>query len=141
WGRGDSVWACENKRGNCSDFHSLFISLARSQNLPAIFEIGFSVPKKQSGDITGYHCWAKFKPHGKDWIPADISEASKDPKMTDYSSGTRSEARGALCGGRDLVPAPPQDGEPLNFLVFPYVEVDGKPYKETKPKISFEDVK
>jgi hypothetical protein len=25
WGRGDVVWACTSKRGNCTDFHSLFI--------------------------------------------------------------------------------------------------------------------
>jgi transglutaminase-like putative cysteine protease len=30
WGQGDAVWACDNKYGNCSDFHSLFISLSRS---------------------------------------------------------------------------------------------------------------
>ena len=35
WGRGDSVWACDSKTGNCSDFHSLFISLARNQKIPA----------------------------------------------------------------------------------------------------------
>src|SRR5262245_34253902 len=30
WGQGDANWACDSKYGNCSDFHSLFISLARS---------------------------------------------------------------------------------------------------------------
>src|SRR5262249_3527281 len=41
WGRGDAVWACDSKYGNCTDFHSLFISLARSHKIPAKFEIGF----------------------------------------------------------------------------------------------------
>src|SRR5216684_8047075 len=27
WGRGDAVWACTSKRGNCTDFHSLFIEI------------------------------------------------------------------------------------------------------------------
>ena len=40
WGRGDAVWACENGHGNCTDFHSLFISLARAEKVPAKFEIG-----------------------------------------------------------------------------------------------------
>ena len=44
WGQGDSVWACENGRGNCTDFHSLFISLTRAQHIPAQFEIGFLLP-------------------------------------------------------------------------------------------------
>src|SRR5947207_2846041 len=83
-GQGDSVWACESKYGNCTDFHSLFISLARSQKIPAQFEIGFPIPEKRSADemseVPGYHCWAKFRPQGKGWIPVDISEASKNPK-------------------------------------------------------------
>jgi transglutaminase-like putative cysteine protease len=44
WGRGDSVWACDSRYGNCTDFHSLFISLARSQHIPAKFELGFPIP-------------------------------------------------------------------------------------------------
>src|SRR5437763_451579 len=46
WGRGDAVWACDSKYGNCSDFHSLFLSLARSQGVPAKFEIGFPLPAR-----------------------------------------------------------------------------------------------
>ncbi len=44
WGNGDSDWACDSGYGNCTDFHSLFISLARSQKIPAKFEIGFPLP-------------------------------------------------------------------------------------------------
>src|SRR5262249_15632414 len=61
WGRGDAVWACDSKFGNCTDFHSLFISLARSRKIPAKFEMGFSIPTKPGkGEIKGYHCWAWF---------------------------------------------------------------------------------
>ena len=45
WGRGDVLYACEAKKGNCTDFHSLFIAMARSQGIPARFEIGFSLPR------------------------------------------------------------------------------------------------
>src|SRR5579864_6878384 len=31
WGRGDVLYACDAKKGNCTDFHSLFIAMARSQ--------------------------------------------------------------------------------------------------------------
>src|SRR5262245_35712363 len=52
WGRGDVNWVCDSKFGNCTDFHSLFIALARSQKIPARFEIGFAVPEKRgAGDI------------------------------------------------------------------------------------------
>ena len=61
WGHGDALYACSAKHGNCTDFHALFISMARSQHIPARFEIGFSIPTdKHSGEIPGYHCWADF---------------------------------------------------------------------------------
>src|SRR5712691_8071144 len=44
WGHGDVLYACEAKKGNCTDFHSLFIAMARSQGIPARFEIGFPLP-------------------------------------------------------------------------------------------------
>ena len=47
WGQGDSVWACDSKFGNCTDFHSLFISLARGNKIPAKFEMGFPIPPKR----------------------------------------------------------------------------------------------
>src|SRR5581483_806687 len=61
WGHGDVLYACSAKKGNCTDFHSLFIAMARSQGIPARFEIGFPLPDdKHSAEISGYHCWAEF---------------------------------------------------------------------------------
>jgi transglutaminase-like putative cysteine protease len=142
WGEGDSVWACDNKTGNCSDFHSLFMSLARSRSIPAKFEIGFPLPDKRgSGDVPGYHCWAKFLPEGKGWVPVDISEANKRPEMRDYYFGNLTENRVAFTTGRDLTLVPKQEGEPVNFLVYPYVEVDGKvwPQEKITKKFAFQD--
>src|SRR5439155_13718790 len=128
--------------GNCSDFHSLFISLARSQKIPAKFEIGFPLPARHgAGDIPGYHCWAKFRPEGKGWVPVDISEANKDPKMRDYYFGNLTPDRVAFSTGRDLGLVPRQAGGPLNFFVYPYVEVGGKPYPQVEPHFSFRDLK
>jgi uncharacterized protein (TIGR03000 family) len=144
WGRGDSVWACDSKYGNCTDFHSLFISLARAQKIPAKFEIGFPLPEKRGeGEIAGYHCWAFFSPKGQGWYPVDISEANKNPKMKDYYFGNLTEDRITFTTGRDITLVPKQDGEPLNFFVYPYVEVDAKTYPADKVKrtFSFEDVK
>ena len=138
WGRGDSDWACDSGYGNCTDFHSMFISLARAQKIPAKFEIGFPLPEKRgSGEVAGYHCWAKFKPKGKDWIPVDISEANKNPKMRDYYFGNLTEDRVTFSLGRDINLVPKQDGESLNFFVYPYVEVDGKPYPAEKIRRKF----
>lgn len=54
WARGDVLHACEAKKGNGTDFHSLFIAMARSQGIPARFEIGFPLPAdKRSSEIAG----------------------------------------------------------------------------------------
>jgi uncharacterized protein (TIGR03000 family) len=143
WGRGDVLWACDSKHGNCSDFHSLFISLVRANRIPAKFEIGFPIPEKRgAGEVAGYHCWAKFRPQGKGWVPVDISEASKNPSLREYYFGNLTEDRVTFSTGRDITLAPKQDGDPVNFLIYPYVEVDGKPYSNDKVqrKFSYEDV-
>jgi hypothetical protein len=143
WGQGDAEWACDSKYGNCSDFHSLFISLARSKKIPAKFEMGFPLPETRGkGEITGYHCWAKFQPTGQGWVAVDISEANKNPEMADYYFGNLTEDRVAFSVGRDISLVPKQAGPPLNFFVYPYVEVDGKPYASDKieRKFSFEDI-
>jgi transglutaminase-like putative cysteine protease len=142
WGQGDAVWACDSKYGNCSDFHSLFISLARTEQLPAKFEIGFPLPEKHGkGTIGGYHCWAKFTPDGKTWIPVDISAANqlraKDPKMVEYYFGNLTEDRVTFSVGRDLTLVPPQAGPPLNFFIYPYVEVEGRPYPSENVRRTF----
>jgi transglutaminase-like putative cysteine protease len=54
WGRGDALWACDAKRGNCTDFHSPFIGMLRADGIPARFDIGFPLPEnKDKGDIAG----------------------------------------------------------------------------------------
>jgi transglutaminase-like putative cysteine protease len=141
WGRGDAEWACDSKRGNCTDFHSLFISMARSQRIPARFEIGFSLPaNKTSGEIPGYHCWAEFYDLKYGWVPVDISEAWKDPSRKDYFFGAHDADRVQFSMGRDLILSPPQAGEPLNYFVYPYVELDGKKSDNVLNRFSFADI-
>jgi hypothetical protein len=133
WGRGDAVWACESGFGNCTDFHSLFISLARSEHLPAKFEIGFPIPEKRgSGQVVGYHCWAKVLVQGHGWIPVDISEANQHPSKRAYYFGHLDENRISFSTGRDLILVPAQARPPLNFFVYPYIEVAGKPLPQSQ---------
>jgi len=141
WGRGDVLYACDAKKGNCTDFHSLFIAMARSQGIPARFEIGFPLPNdKHSGEIAGYHCWSDFFLDGKGWIPVDISEAWKHPEKRDYFFGSHDVNRVQFSMGRDLRLNPPQDGKPLNYFVYPYVEVDGREYPNVSLAFSFADI-
>ena len=143
WGRGDATWACESRFGNCTDFHSLFISLARTSDLPAGFEIGFGLPATRGrGDVAGYHCWATFYADGHGWVPVDISEANKHPDRRDYFFGHLDADRVTFTSGRDLTLVPPQAGPPLNFFVYPYAEVAGVPWpaENLTKRFAYEDV-
>jgi transglutaminase-like putative cysteine protease len=140
WGRGDTLWACDSKHGNCTDFHSLFISMARSQHIPGRFEMGFSVPENQSAsDIAGYHCWAEFYTHERGWVPVDISEAWKHQEKRDYFFGAHDVNRIQFSVGRDLELSPKQQGDRLNYFIYPYVEMEGKPYPNVANAFSFSD--
>jgi len=141
WGHGDVLYACDAKKGNCTDFHSLFIAMARSQGIPARFEIGFPLPSdKHSAEIAGYHCWSDFWIDGKGWIPVDISEAWKHQDKRDYFFGSHDVNRMQFSIGRDLRLSPPQEGKPLNYFVYPYVEVEGQEFPNVALAFSFTDV-
>jgi transglutaminase-like putative cysteine protease len=142
WGRGDAVWACDAKRGNCTDFHSPFIGMLRAEGIPARFDIGFPLPEnKDQGQIPGYHCWAEFYAPKTGWIPVDISEAWQAKEKHDYFFGSVDSNRVQFSTGRDITLSPRQDGGPLNYFVYPYVEVDGKPYEKLEKQFSFEEVR
>ncbi len=130
WGRGDFQYACDVGKGNCTDFHSYFIGLCRNLGIPAYFEMGISVPRDPDGGETGtYHCWAYYW-NGSAWIPVDISEADKHPERADYFFGNHDADRLAFSVGRDIVLNPPQKGQPLNYFVLPYAEVDGQVHND-----------
>jgi transglutaminase-like putative cysteine protease len=142
WGRGDALWACDAKRGNCTDFHSLFIALVRAEHIPARFDIGFPIPEKTAaGMIPGYHCWAEFYIERLGWVPVDISEAWQNPSKHDYFFGSIDDNRVQFSTGRDITLAPPQDEGPLNYLVYPHVEVDGVGYEKVDQQFAFSDEK
>lgn len=142
WGRGDTNWVCDSGYGNCTDFHSLFISLARSQGLPSRFEIGFSIPTdKTAGPIAGYHCWAWFFADMRGWVPVDISEADKHPELKEYYFGNLTADRVMFSLGRDLELVPQPASEPLNFFIYPHIEVGGQvlPKENVELQFSFAD--
>jgi len=142
WGRGDAVWACDAKRGNCTDFHSPFIGMLRVDGIPARFDIGFPLPEnKDKGDIAGYHCWAEFYAPKTGWVPVDISEAWKAKQKEDYFFGSVDANRVQFSTGRDVALSPKQDGPALNYFIYPYVEIDGRPYDKLDKQFSFEEVK
>ena len=140
WGRGDSAWACDHRFGNCTDFHSLFIALCREQQIAAKFEIGFPISLDEpNGNVGGYHCWAKFAASGT-WNAVDISEANKAPDRSDYFFGNLPPDRITLSVGRDLVLSPPTTSPPINFLVYPHVEVEGQIHTSLQKDFEYRDL-
>ncbi|CAN0599869.1 unnamed protein product, partial [Ectocarpus sp. 12 AP-2014] len=126
YGTGDAVYACDALTGNCTEFHSLFISLARSAGIPSRFAVGASIPSdRDEGGISGYHCWAEFYAEGK-WWPVDISEANKYSALATYYFGRHPANRIEFTKGRDLVLEPGPTSGPINFLAYPVMEQAGK---------------
>lgn len=140
WGKGDPIWACTNKRGNCTDFHSLFIALANAQGIPARFEIGLPIPSKiKEGSISGYHCWAQALDSKQGWIPLDISESKKRGDVNAFFYQLPPD-RILLSVGRNIVLNPPAQGKPLNFFSDPYAEADGRKIETLQARYYFKVV-
>lgn len=145
YGTGDAVYACDALSGNCSEFHSFFISLARSAGIPARFAIGAAVPSERNeGGIDGYHCWAEFFAEGK-WWPIDVSEANKYTPLSTYYFGRHPANRIEFSRGRDLELSPAPESGPVSFLAYPILEVNGistpaKTFFGFKRKISKADL-
>jgi transglutaminase-like putative cysteine protease len=142
WGRGDIYYACDARRGNCTDFHAIFIGYCRALGIPARFSIGLPLPPERGhGEIKGYHCWAEFFTKQTGWVPIDASEAAKNPDKRKYFFGAHDENRVEFTRGRDLTLTPKQAGPPLNYFVYPYAEADGQPVENVVRTYTFEDMK
>lgn len=138
-GIGDVQALLENLSGKCVDISSVFVAMSRSVGVPAREVLGTRISKE--GDITGaYHCRAEFYLPGYGWVPVDPSDVLKlrweqklkldDPKTVEvrrYLFGAQSETYIDFGTGRDVTLSPEQKGEKLNYFMYPYAEIDGKP--------------
>jgi transglutaminase-like putative cysteine protease len=142
WGRGDAIYACDARTGNCTDFHSLFIGMSRASGIPARFVMGFPVPDGiTEGEIPGYHCWAEFYIEGMGWLPIDASEASKHPEKWNDLFGGLDAHRVQFTIGRDIrIESMGDHAEPLNYFIYPHVLVDGKPHGEVQRQVRFSEL-
>jgi transglutaminase-like putative cysteine protease len=136
FGYGDAVYACGAGYGNCTDYHSYFITLARSVGIPARFAIGAAIPSSRNdGGVNGYHCWAEFYAEGK-WWPVDISEADKYTNLATYYFGHNPANRFEFSRGRNIIVDPLPESGSINFLAYPILEVGGERVK-LKPTLGF----
>ena len=156
---GSSAYCLTFRTGNCTDFESLWTSLARAKGIPTQIVYGsFLKPELRDRDEDqSYHCWAMFYAPGLGWVPHDVAVADlykadipitttnarlvrlttsdgtfgADPAKVNYFFGNLDERRVVWSHNRDLIMDPKQDGEPVNALPKAYIEVDGKVLPET----------
>ena len=69
----------------------------------------------------------------------DISEAWKDKAKQDYYFGSITENRLEFTQGRDITLEPAQNGGPLNYFVYPYVELNGQEFKNVEVTFKYKD--
>ncbi len=132
----------DTKGGKCVDIHSVFVAIARAADIPAREILGIRIPKGEKGDMTkAQHCWAEFFLPGYGWVvvdPADVTKITLEQKLSgqwlkphkEYYFGAVDENRIAYGIGRNIILNPPQDGERLNYFMYPYSEADGIPLNE-----------
>lgn len=151
---GSTEYCLTTKTGNCTDFHSLWTSLARAAGIPTRIVYGSFFKKDLDGQDAdqSYHCWPEFYVSGIGWIPHDVAVADifagdfqttpeneklvrlttgdgyrgADKAKVDYYFGNIDERRVTWSRGRDLTLSPKQEAGPVNALPKAYVEVDGK---------------
>ncbi|MGH8069133.1 MAG: transglutaminase-like domain-containing protein [Candidatus Entotheonellia bacterium] len=155
---GSTTYCLTFRTGNCTDFESLWTSLARAKGIPTRIVYG-SFFKPDLNGVDGdqsYHCWATFYAPGLGWIPHDVAVADMyvgemvatpdnevlmrrttadgifgaDRAKVEYYFGNLDERRMVWSIGRDLILNPKQDGEPVNAMAKAYVEIDGKMHPE-----------
>jgi transglutaminase-like putative cysteine protease len=155
---GSTEYCLSSKTGNCTDFHSLWTSLARAAGIPTRIVYGSFFKKELDGQDAdqSYHCWPEFYVSGQGWIPHDVAVADifaggfatnadneklvqlttgdgytgADQAKVNYYFGNIDERRVTWSRGRDLTLSPKQDGGPVNSLTKAYIEIDGKPAAE-----------
>jgi transglutaminase-like putative cysteine protease len=153
-GIGSTEYCLRSRTGNCTDFHSLWASLARAGGIPTQIVYGSFFKKELDGKDAdqSYHCWPEFYAPSFGWVPHDVAIADiymgdfpttkdndekvrlttgegyrgADMAKVNYYFGNIDERRVTWSRGRDLILSPRQDGGPVNAIAKAYVEVDGK---------------
>ena len=73
-------------------------------------------------------------------MPVDTSEASKNPAKRDYFFGAVDAVRVMFTDGGDIRLSSQQNGEPLNYFIYPCMEANGQAVKGLTTHFAFRDV-
>ena len=139
FGNGNALYACDIGVGNCTDYHSYFMSLSKTMEIPVRFHMGFPIPSNEKGIVKGYHCWADYYVEGEGWYPVDISEADKAPDQSDYFFGTVCNNRVEMMVGRDFLL---EGYEPIvaNLFIYPLMEINDRKSNKFKKEFLYENL-
>lgn len=165
---GSTDYCLRTKTGNCTDFHSLFASLAISAGIPTRMIYGSLLKPTLDGIQVdaSYHCWIQFYAPNLGWLPLDVSLANiygkefpvtdknkklvelttatgykgLDPSKIDYYFGNIDDRRVVWSVGRDLIMQPPQDDGPVNSFPKMYVEVNGKQSTDWTRELTYQSL-
>jgi hypothetical protein len=165
---GSAEYCLRTKTGNCTDFHSLFASLAISSGIPTRIVYGSLLKPTLNGMEVdaSYHCWIQFFAPRLGWVPLDASLANMyaeeipltdknkklvelttstgyhgpDKEKVEYYFGNLDERRVVWSTGRDLTMQPPQEDGPVNSLPKMYVEIDGKQSTEWTRQFTYKEI-
>lgn len=165
---GSAEYCLRTKTGNCTDFHSLFASLAISSGIPTRMVYGSLLKPTLNGMEVdaSYHCWIQFFAPRVGWVPLDASLANMyaeeipltdknkklvelttstgyhgvDKEKVEYYFGNLDERRVVWSTGRDLTMQPPQEDGPVNSLPKMYVEIDGKQSSDWTRQFTYKEI-
>jgi Transglutaminase-like superfamily len=127
-GRGAAEDCMAAGGGCCSDLHALFIACARSQRIPARFQMGYRVKPEMAGKEydPGYRCWAEVYLPGSGWVPTDLVVADgAAPEQRAQHYGALDANRVWLWQGRGFELSPAHSGGPIHTMLVGWAEIDG----------------
>jgi len=135
--------------GKCADISAVFVTLARAAGIPARDVYGLRLADPKSGDVTSaYHCWAEFYLPGTGWVPVDPADVRKMMLVNklELDNSATGAWRKYFWGGDDLYRVtlnkdsrgvtftPAQKGEPVNYFMYPFAQVDDATLNYFDPK-------
>lgn len=155
---GSAEYCMSTRTGNCTDFHSLWTALARSEGIATRMIYGSLFKTELDGGDrdASYHCWVEFWAPNLGWIPLDVAVADiyagdfpttdanaekvrlttpdgyrgAEPANVAFYFGGLDNRRVTFSSGRDLTLSPAPAAGPVNHLPKCWVELDGKPVAE-----------
>ena len=145
-GLGDVEATLSSRAGKCADIGSLFVALARAAGVPAREVFGLRLGRPGQVDISeGHHCWAEFYLPGTGWVPVDPAEVHREVLLERLEPanvrarrerffGRVDEHRIVLHRGGRGISFAEGNVSKVNYFMYPYAEVDGRPLDFCRPK-------